>query len=56
MLSYVDDEATVKERFFGRIEEIWELDYAEENVPMFRVEMGQERPERGPVFHHHGYT
>ena len=26
MLSYDDDEATVKERFFGRIEEIWELD------------------------------
>jgi hypothetical protein len=37
MLSYADDKATVKERFFGRIEEIWELDYAGEKVPMFRV-------------------
>ena len=37
MLSYADDEATVKERFFGRIEEIWELNYCGELVPMFRV-------------------
>ena len=37
MLSYGDDEATVKERFFGRIEEIWELNYCGELVPMFRV-------------------
>ena len=37
MLSFADDEATVKERFFGRIEEIWELDYYGETVPMFRV-------------------
>jgi len=27
----------VKERFYGRIEEIWELDYYGEKVPMFRV-------------------
>jgi hypothetical protein len=37
MLSYTDDEATVKERFFGRIEEIWELNCAGEKVPMFHV-------------------
>ena len=37
MLSYGDDEATVKERFFGRIEEIWELNYCGQLVPMFRV-------------------
>jgi hypothetical protein len=37
MLSYADDEATVKKRFFGGIEEIWELDYAGEKVPMFCV-------------------
>ena len=27
----------VKERYYGRIEEIWELDYSGEKVPMFRV-------------------
>ena len=27
----------VKERYYGRIEEIWDLDYCGENVPMFRV-------------------
>jgi hypothetical protein len=27
----------VKERYYGRIEEIWELDYCGEKVPMFRV-------------------
>ncbi len=32
---YTDD--NVKERFYGRIEEIWELDYCGEKVPMFRV-------------------
>jgi hypothetical protein len=37
MLPYADDEATVKERFFGRIEENWELDYAGEKVSMFHV-------------------
>src|SRR4051812_35100892 len=31
---YTDD---FKERFFGRIEDIWELDYYGEKVPMFRV-------------------
>ena len=31
---YTDD---VKERFFRRIEDIWELDYCGEKVPMFRV-------------------
>ena len=37
MLSYADDEATVKQRYFGRKEEIWELNYCGETVPMFRV-------------------
>ena len=37
MLSYGDDETTVKERFFGRIEEIWELNYCGQLVPMFHV-------------------
>jgi hypothetical protein len=37
MLSYADDEATIKERFFRSIEEIWELDYAREKVSMFHV-------------------
>ena len=27
----------VKERYYGRIEEIWELDYVTAKVPMFRV-------------------
>src|SRR3954462_7767537 len=31
---YTDD---VKERFFGRIKDIWELDYCGEKVPMFRA-------------------
>ena len=26
-----------KDRYYGRIEEIWELSYAGEKVPMFRV-------------------
>jgi hypothetical protein len=34
MESFTDD---VKERYYGRIEEIWELDYCGEKVPMFRV-------------------
>jgi hypothetical protein len=37
MLSYADEESTVNERFFGRIEEIWELNYCGEKMPMFRV-------------------
>ena len=27
----------VKLRYYGRIEEIWELNYSGEKVPMFRV-------------------
>ncbi|KAK1621385.1 hypothetical protein QYE76_026902 [Lolium multiflorum] len=34
MESYTGD---VKQRYYGKIEEIWELSYVEENVPMFRV-------------------
>ncbi|KAK1669776.1 hypothetical protein QYE76_057935 [Lolium multiflorum] len=36
MLSYTDDKTDVKERFYGRIEEIWELDYVGVTMPMFR--------------------
>ena len=34
MLSYTGPE---KDRYYGRIEEIWELNYIGEKVPMFRV-------------------
>ena len=34
MESYTGD---VKDRYYGRIEEIWELNYSREKVPMFRV-------------------
>ena len=34
MESYIGN---VKKRYYGRIEEIWELDYVGEKVPMFRV-------------------
>ena len=37
MLSFADDKATVEERYFGRIEVIWELNYCGQTVPMFRV-------------------
>ena len=37
MLSFADDETIVMERFYGRIEEIWELDYYGDIVLMFRV-------------------
>ena len=45
-----------KDRYYGRIEEIWELSYTGEKVPMFRVRWAKMRPKRRPVFHHHGYT
>jgi hypothetical protein len=50
MLSYADDEATVKERFFGRIEEIWELNYCGELVPMFRVRWAKDVVKEGRYF------
>jgi hypothetical protein len=37
MLSYTDEESTINERFFGRIEEIWELNYCGEKMPIFWV-------------------
>src|SRR4051812_2776881 len=37
MLSFADEDATAKERYFGRIEEIWELNYCGAPVPMFHV-------------------
>ena len=44
-----------KDRYYGRIKEIWELSYAGEKVPMFRVTWDKSVIRR-PVFHHHGYT
>ena len=50
MLSFADDEATVKERFYGRIEEIWELDCCGEMVPMFRVKWAKNVEKEGWYF------
>jgi hypothetical protein len=50
MLSYADDEATVKQRYFGRIEEIWELNYCGESVPMFRVRWAKNVEKEGRYF------
>ncbi|KAK1648278.1 hypothetical protein QYE76_066083 [Lolium multiflorum] len=50
MLSYADDETNVKERFFGRIEEIWELNYCGETVPMFRVRWAKKVEKEGRYF------
>ena len=50
MLSFADDKATVKERFYGRIEEIWELDYYGEMVPMFRVGWAKNVKKEGRYF------
>jgi hypothetical protein len=52
MLSYADEESTVNERFFRRIEEIWEL---KEDADVLG-QMGQEHRKRRPVLHHHGHT
>ena len=50
MLSYGDDEATVKQRYFGRIEEIWDLNYCGESVPMFRVRWAKDVVKEGRYF------
>ena len=50
MLSYADDEATVKERFFRRIEDIWELNYYGELMPMFRVRWAKDIVKEGQYF------
>ncbi|KAK1628149.1 hypothetical protein QYE76_002464 [Lolium multiflorum] len=50
MLSYADDETNVKERFFERIEEIWELNYCGETVPMFRVRWAKKVEKEGRYF------
>jgi hypothetical protein len=55
MLSYAEEECTINERFFGRIEEIWELNYCGEKMPMFRVRWAK-NIEKRPVHHHHGHT
>ena len=50
MLFYTDDEATVKKRFFRRIEDIWELNYCGELVPMFRVRWAKDFVKEGQYF------
>jgi hypothetical protein len=50
MLSYADDKAIVKERFFRRIKKIWELDYAGEKVPMFRARWAKSVQKEGRYF------
>jgi hypothetical protein len=46
MESYTDD---VKLRYYGRIEEIWELNYSGEKVPIFHVRWAKSviKEERG---------
>ncbi len=53
------------ERFYGRVEEIWELDYSGlHNTTIFRVRWAKSvlKEDRYfttmviPEFHHHGYT
>ncbi|KAK1686888.1 hypothetical protein QYE76_047736 [Lolium multiflorum] len=50
MLSYTDDKTDVKERFYGRIEEIWELDYVGVTIPMFRVRWAKSVEKDGLYF------
>jgi hypothetical protein len=50
MLSYMDEESTINERFFGRIEEIWELNYCGEKMPMFRVRWAKNVEKAGRYF------
>jgi hypothetical protein len=50
MLSYTDEESTVNERFFRRIEEIWELNYCGEKMPMFRVRWAKNIEKEGRYF------
>jgi hypothetical protein len=50
MLSYADKEFTVNERFFGRIEEIWELNNCGEKMPMFRVRWAKNVEKEGWYF------
>jgi hypothetical protein len=47
MLSYANDETNVKERFFRRIEEISELNYCGETVPMFCVRWAKKIKKEG---------
>ena len=50
MLSFGDDEANVKERYFRRIEEIWELDNCGETGLMFRVRWAKNVQKEGRYF------
>jgi hypothetical protein len=50
MLSYTDEESTVNERFFRRIEEIWELNYYGEKMPMFWVRWAKNIEKEGRYF------
>ena len=47
MESYTGD---VKKRYYGRIEDIWELDYAGEKVAMFRVRWAKNIETEGKYF------
>ena len=54
MESYVSDR---KYRYYGRIEEIWELNYSREKVSMFRVRWARlSTIKTRPILHHHGFT
>jgi hypothetical protein len=50
MVSYADDETIINERFFGRTEEIWELNYCGEKMPMFRVRWATNVEKEGRYF------
>jgi hypothetical protein len=50
MLFYAGEESTVNERFFRRIEEIWELNCCGEKMPMFRVRLAKNVKKEGRYF------
>jgi hypothetical protein len=59
MEAYTGD---IKQRYYGRIEEIWDLSYAVEKVPMFRVRWAKNVTAKNEPWvlasqvDHHGYT
>jgi hypothetical protein len=50
MMSYADKESTISERFFGRIEGIWEPNYYGEKMPMFWVRWAKNVEKEGRYF------
>ena len=50
MKSFTNDSTTDVLRYYGRIEEIWELDYCGEKVPMFRVRWAKSVEKEGRYF------